>query len=326
MHGIQESHWRHIQRMNFTSSEKLADFLEWGEKERALLSTSPFVLNVPYRLAQKMEKKTLEDPLVRQFIPLAEPVKKGLKFLKDPVGDLEARCTSNLLKKYEGRALLITTSACAMHCRYCFRQNYPYEQEVSGFEKELECIKADPTIEEVILSGGDPLSLSNRALEALLKALEGISHVKRVRFHTRFPIGIPERIDAEFVHLLGSLRFQFWFIVHVNHPRELDEEVFIALAKLQALRIPVLNQGVLLKGINDSEEVLCELFGSLANRGIFAYYLHQLDRVLGAERFEVEEARGLELIKYLEEHLPGYAVPKYVREVPGASSKIQIFS
>lgn len=324
MHGIQESHWRQIQRKNFTSPEKLADFLEWGEKERSQLSSSPFILNVPYRIAQKMEKGTLDDPLVRQFVPLKELVKKGLNFVKDPVGDMEARCTSHLLKKYEGRALLVTSSACAMHCRYCFRQNYPYEQEVTGFEKELEIIKASPSLEEIILSGGDPLSLSNRSLEALLSSLAEIPHIQRIRFHSRFPIGIPERIDEEFLEILKSSRFQFWFIVHVNHPSELDEDIFSALAKLQALGIPVLNQAVLLKDVNDSEEVLLKLFSSLANRGIFAYYLHQLDKVLGAERFEVEAARGLELVRYLENHLPGYAVPKYVREIAGEKSKILV--
>lgn len=318
---MQESHWRQIQRKTFTSPEKLADFLEWGEKERSFLSSSPFILNVPFRLAQKMEKGTLNDPLVRQFIPLQEKVKNKLGFIKDPVGDMEARCTSHLLKKYEGRALLVTSGACAMHCRYCFRQNYPYEAEVSGFEKELEILRTDPSIQEVILSGGDPLSLSNRALGTLLTALEAIPHIQRIRFHSRFPIGIPERIDQEFIEMLGASRFQFWFIVHSNHPKELDEDIFSALAKIQALRIPVCNQAVLLKGVNDSEEVLLELFSTLVNRGIFAYYLHQLDKVVGAERFEVEEARGLELIRYLENHLPGYAVPKYVREIPGMGSK-----
>lgn len=324
MHEIQESNWRQIQRKNFTSPSKLADFLEWGEKERSLLSSSPFILNLPLRLAQKMEKKSLEDPLVRQFVPLQEKTSNKLGFLKDPVGDIQAQCTPNLLKKYEGRALLITTSACAMHCRYCFRQNYPYETEIKGFEKELELIKADPSIQEIILSGGDPLSLSNMTLSRLLNDLAEIPHIQRVRFHTRFPIGIPERIDAEFLEMLSSSRFQFWFIVHINHTSELDEDVFSCLAKLQKLGIPVLNQAVLLKGVNDREEVLHDLFQSLANRGIFAYYLHQLDKVMGAERFEVDEARGLELVRYLENHLPGYAVPKYVREIPGMGSKMRI--
>lgn len=319
-----EENWRQIQRTNFTTAAKLADFLEWGEEERSKLSSSPFVLNVPYRLAQKMEKKTLDDPLVRQFIPLHEEVKPNAGFLKDPVGDVNARLSPSLLKKYDGRALLIATSACAMHCRYCFRQNYPYEREVNGFEKELALIQQDSSLQEVILSGGDPLSLSNRVLSALIKDLETIPHVKRLRFHTRFPIGIPERIDEELITLLRESRFQFWFIIHSNHPNELDADLFSHLKKLQNIGIPVLNQAVLLKGVNDQEEVLKDLFQSLANHGIFAYYLHQLDQVIGAERFEVAEERGLELIRYLNDHLPGYAVPKYVREVPGEGSKSPI--
>lgn len=318
-------HWRQIQRTNINSCEELINYLELDESNKQrLFKDSAFILNLPRRLAAKIQKNTLDDPILRQFVPLMEENIKTLSFVSDPVGDTRAQCTSKLLKKYEGRALLLVSSACAMHCRYCFRQNYPYETSERSFEKELEILKSDPSIQEIILSGGDPLSLSNESLRALLEKLAEIPHIKRVRFHTRFPIGIPERLDDELVAVLKLFSFQYWFVIHTNHPLEIDEDVLFGLAKIQELGIPVLNQAVLLKGVNDSETVLEALFGKLANHGIFAYYLHQLDRVQGSAHFEVPEKRGLELISYLENCLPGYAVPKYVREVAGELSKTSI--
>jgi EF-P beta-lysylation protein EpmB len=318
--------WRQIQRTNFNSCEELIEYLELDENNRKLvLQASKFILNLPRRLAAKIQKNTLSDPILRQFVPLQEEKILTLGFISDPVGDNFAQCTPKLLQKYEGRALLMPTSACAMHCRYCFRKNYPYESADKQFENELEALRQDPTIQEIILSGGDPLSLSNENLDQLLSQLEKIPHIKRVRFHTRFPIGIPERIDEGFLELLKKFPFQFWFIVHVNHPIELDEEVLSALSSICKLGIPVLNQAVLLSGVNDEEAVLEALFRKLANHGIFAYYLHQLDKVQGSAHFEVSRERGLALIRYLEGCLPGYAVPKYVQEVQGEPSKTSIF-
>lgn len=317
--------WRKIQRTNFTSLDDLSSYLELDENARQLLIKNPaFILNLPRRLASKIKKNCISDPIFRQFVPLIEEEKKTLGFVSDPVGDSLVQCSPKLLHKYEGRALLVSTSACAMHCRYCFRKNYPYETQNKGYEKELELLMQDESIEEIILSGGDPLSLSNESLRDLLTQLQNIPHIKRVRFHSRFPIGIPERIDEDFLNCLKDFSFQYWFVVHVNHPIELDEDVLNALGKLQQMGIPVLNQAVLLKGVNDSKEVLESLFRRLANHGIFAYYLHQLDKVQGSAHFEVEEAKGLELIRYLETVLPGYAVPKYVQEISGKASKTPI--
>jgi KamA family protein len=211
-----------------------------------------------------------------------------------------------------------------MHCRYCFRQNFDYETKNKGFEQELTAIAQDPSLEEIILSGGDPLSLPNKIIEELLEKLATIPHVKRVRFHSRFPIGIPERIDHDFVQLLLKQRFAYWFIVHANHPRELDIDVMAALQKLLKAGIPVLNQAVLLKGVNDSPDIQAELCKILINHGIYPYYLHQLDKVQGAQHFEVEEAVGKEIIKQLARQLPGYGVPNYVRETCGEPNKTNI--
>lgn len=317
--------WKHILRSNFIHLSKLADFLELTEDQRnRLLARSRFVLNLPLRLAEKIEKGNLEDPIFKQFVPteLENDVMEG--FVSDPVGDGACRVEKKLIHKYEGRVLLVTTGACAMHCRYCFRQNFEYEVQQKGFDEAVELIAADASIHEVILSGGDPLSLDDQVLEGLLRRLANIPHVRNIRFHTRFPIGIPERINESFLKLLESVPVQFWFIVHVNHPRELDEDVLAALKSMQKLGIPVLNQSVLLKGVNDDVEVLAELYGRLINHGIMPYYLHQLDRVKGTAHFEVKESEGVALVNALSKRLPGYAVPKYVREVAGMPAKVSI--
>ncbi len=311
--------WRQKQKENFTSVAQLADFLQLSQEQRALLaSPSSFILNLPRRLADKMAKGTLNDPIVRQFLPLSEELKVLSGFVKDPVGDGSSQLTPRLLKKYAGRALLIVSAACAMHCRYCFRREYDYQVSTDAFFDELALIAQDHSIREVMLSGGDPLSLSNQKLGDLLKGIEAIEHVKIIRFHTRFPIGIPERIDAPFLDLIRSSKKQIYFVVHVNHPLELDDEVVLALKKL---KVPILNQAVLLKGVNDDEQTLFSLCSKLIEHGILPYYLHQLDQVAGSAHFHVNEERGRELIEYLRQNLSGYAIPKYVREIEGEPSK-----
>lgn len=315
--------WREILRLNFRSWGILADFLQLDDHQRSYFLSKPsFPLNVPLRLAEKIPKKTLHDPILAQFLPTtAENDRKVLGFLIDPVGDQAARCSTRLLKKYQNRALIIASGSCAMHCRYCFRQNFDYALKEKSFEEELSLIERDQTINEVILSGGDPLSLSDSTLQQLIQSLEKIPHIRKLRFHTRFPIGIPERIDDSFLAVLESTNLQVWFVLHVNHPREFDSDVIGAIKKIQKLGIPVLNQSVLLRGVNDDEKTLTDLSEILVNHGIIPYYLHQLDRVQGAGHFEVKEERGKELMKHLQSVLPGYGVPKYVREIPGEPSK-----
>lgn len=314
--------WRDQLRKNFTSLDQLTDFLCLTKEQREKLSIRPsFTLNVPTRLAEKMKKGSIDDPLFLQFVALKEEQVCTEGFEDDPVKDGCFQKTSNLLQKYAKRALLISTSACAMHCRFCFRQAYPYESGPKEFKEELEIIRNDTSLDELILSGGDPLSLSERVLEELFAELKAIPHLKRVRFHTRFPIGIPERIDTAFLELVKDLPFQVWFVIHCNHPLELDAEVIESFNRLRKLGIPILSQTVLLKGVNDSEIVLETLYREFVNAGIQPYYLHQLDRVRGAAHFEVPIERGFELMRHLERTLPGYAVPKYVQEIPHKESK-----
>lgn len=314
--------WQIALRQNFTQWETLADFLELtAEQRKSILVKSRFPLNLPLRIAQKIPKGTLDDPLLRQFLPTVAEGVPTPHFVTDPVGDQGCKKSSKLLHKYAGRVLLVCTSACAMHCRYCFRQNFDYDVQSKSFDQEIQLIAQDPSIKEVILSGGDPLSLPDRMLKELLDAISSISHVKRIRFHTRFIMGIPERIDESFLSILKDVSCQLYFVIHANHPREFDADIWESLKRLQQVGAIVLNQAVLLRGVNDDVEVFKELCEQLADHGVLPYYLHQLDRVQGAGHFEVSEEEGYRLIEEVAKQLSGYAVPRYVREVAGEPGK-----
>ena len=311
--------WRKILSQNFTRWETLAAYLNLSESVG--IRSKNFPLNLPQRLAAKIEKGNIHDPLFLQFVPQVKELIATQGFFKDPVGDESARCSPKLLKKYNQRVLLVTTGVCAMHCRYCFRQNFDYAKQNTPFDKELALIQADPSINEVILSGGDPLSLTNEVLKSLIEALEAIPHVRNLRFHSRFPIGIPERIEEGFLNILQRSRLQTFFVIHSNHSREFDEDVLAALKKIRLTGAVLLNQSVLLKGVNNHVHTLATLCNLLVDNGILPYYLHQFDQVQGGAHFEVPEKEGIALIQELSSLLPGYAVPKYVKEIAGEASK-----
>lgn len=310
--------WRSIQKNNFKKLSAVLDYLEMSlENRNFFLEKHTFVLNLPQRLAAKIEKNNPQDPILKQFLP--SKLELSEEGLTDPVEDSSFQKTSSLLQKYNSRALIITTSACAMHCRYCFRKNYNYQS--SEFSEEIKLIEQDLSLEEILLSGGDPLSLSDESLFQLLDHLNKINHIKRIRFHTRFLIGIPERIHEGFLKKLSTLSKQIIFVIHVNHKNELDEDIINACKALMKLGIPVLSQTVLLKGVNDQTQILIDLFKELINFGIIPYYLHQFDPVKGSMHFEVEVEEGLKIHEELRKHLPGYAVPTYVQEIPQEQSK-----
>lgn len=314
--------WKGILRQNITKWEVLADFLHLNDSQKSqILKLTRFPLNLPLRLANKIQKGTLCDPILHQFLPRIEETEERLGFSKDPVGHNDCRKEAKLVHKYQNRALITCTSACAMHCRYCYRRHFPYDCSDKSFEKEMDYVERDPTIQEVIVSGGDPLSLDDRILRILIERIKGISHVKRLRFHSRFPIGIPERIDSDFLSLFEDFSKSLWFVIHCNHPRELDDDVLYHLSLLKKAGFNLLNQSVLLKGVNDDVETLQRLCETLINYDVLPYYLHQLDRVEGAAHFEVSEDVGKKLMKELTLRLPGYAVPKYVREISGEPYK-----
>jgi EF-P beta-lysylation protein EpmB len=318
--------WRTKLRENFTSWKTLQEFLHLPpEVHEQVLIQPNFPLNLPKRLAEKIEKGRIDDPLLLQFLPQKKEEGKFTGFVEHPVEDVAFQRTPRLLQKYASRNLLVMTAACAMNCRFCFRKNYPYpKSEKTGFAEELAIIENDPSIEEVILSGGDPLSLSNEILLELVLRLNTIPHIKRLRIHTRFSIGIPERIDDGFIDLLQAFKGVVYFVLHTNHPKEWDDEVEKAHTRLRKAGIVLLCQTVLLKGINDSVEVLFALFRRLINIGIISYYLHQLDRVEGSAHFEVDREEGKAIIRQLRARLPGYGVPTYVEEIPHKSGKTPI--
>jgi EF-P beta-lysylation protein EpmB len=307
--------WRQIQRRNFTDWKRLLAYLEL-EDNGSVLKNPRFALNVPERLVKKMQKGNWEDPVLLQFLPQTKEQALDPAFSIDPVQDMIVRKTPKLLHKYQGRALLVCTSACVVNCRFCFRQHFDYEKEDKSFVEELVAIREDTTIEEVLLSGGDPLSLSDQQLANLVAALSEIPHLKRLRFHTRFPIGIPERITDAFLCILRTTRLQTFFVIHCNHSQELDVDILAALKKIQKLGCPVLCQSVLLKGINDNVPTLQSLCEHLINAGIIPYNLNQLDRVQGAAHFEVPTEKGIALIEALRKVLPGYGVFSFVADLP----------
>jgi EF-P beta-lysylation protein EpmB len=230
------------------------------------------------------------------------------------------------LRKYKHRLLIVASGACAMHCRFCFRRHFPYVEEHGCPNSVISLIAADPSIEEVILSGGDPLTLADAELGRLVRSLAEISHLRRLRVHTRLPVVIPQRVTNELLACLRGTRLTPLVVVHINHPAEIDADVACALGRFVDAGIPLLNQSVLLRGVNDNLDVLAQLCRQLADLRVLPYYLHQLDRVAGAAHFEVPEERGIELIRGLRQCLPGYAVPRYVRELPGAASKMLVES
>jgi EF-P beta-lysylation protein EpmB len=313
--------WRLIQKKGFNNILEIADFLCLDETKRErLVPRKEFPLHIPYRIAEKMPKNCLENPLALQFLPLDKELDREFGET-DPVGDVLSQKGKAILHKYEGRALLLTTGACAMHCRYCFRQNFSYQSEL---EEGIDYIAKNPSIKEVILSGGDPLSLSDKSLKEIFLKLEEIDHVEIIRFHTRFLIGIPERVTFQFLQMLKASSKQIVFVLHVNSVIELDKDIFEALSNIKSLGITVFSQTVLLKGVNDNKEALYDLFWSLATHGVIPYYLHRFDKVKGAMHFDVSPEKGAHLIKQLRNCLPGYAVPTFVEEIKGEKSKTLI--
>ncbi|HEU64932.1 MAG: L-lysine 2,3-aminomutase [Candidatus Anoxychlamydiales bacterium] len=308
---------------SFTNINKLIKFLKIDKKnQKKILLRSDFPLLLPYSLAKKIKKNDLTDPIFRQFVPLTDEILKKPGYIKDPLSEKKFK-RSKLLKKYNSRALIITTNACLMHCRYCFRK-HAEKFSNKNFDKEIGLIKKDKTITEIILSGGDPLTLSNNQIENLLKKLDKISHIKILRFHTRYVISDPKRIDQNFIKILKNIKKQIIFVFHINHPREIDSTLIKATQKLKKQNILLFNQSVLLKGVNDDFETLKNLNLKLIEIGIIPYYLHQLDKVEGSKHFEVPIKKGKELIKMLHENLSGYLIPKYVREIPNKKCKTLI--
>lgn len=317
--------WRALWREAITDPRELLDLVGLGHLAGRLPpDNAGFAVRVPRGFVARMRQGDPQDPLLLQTLPQLAELDQVPGFGVDAVGDMDARSAQGVLHKYEGRALLIASGSCAINCRYCFRRHFPYGDEMAAagqWRKALEHVRGDSSISELILSGGDPLSLATAKLEELTRGLAEIPHVTRLRIHTRLPVVLPERVDEAFERWLGELPLQKVIVLHANHASEFDATVDAACIRLREAGATLLNQSVLLRGINDDADTLVDLSERLFAAGVLPYYLHQLDRVQGAAHFEVDDTRAIALLDAIRQRLPGYLVPKLVREVGGEASK-----
>ncbi|MGB5833842.1 MAG: EF-P beta-lysylation protein EpmB [Thiohalocapsa sp.] len=322
--------WQTELAQAFTRPAELLQYLnlDHGPVSGATEAAQGFRMLVPRGFAALMRPGDPRDPLLLQVLPSAAEHLTASGYSPDPVNDAAACRAPGLLQKYAGRVLLVATGACAVHCRYCFRRHFPYADHGGGrhFDAALEAIAAAHDLHEVILSGGDPLMLGDDTLSALITRLEGLPQLRRLRLHTRLPVVLSSRVTPALCRVLTASRLRTVIVVHVNHAAELGDAAARALGMLRKAGIPLFNQSVLLRGINDDAGVLAELAERLFDLGVINYYLHQLDRVEGAAHFEVDDDRARQLITTLRAHLPGYLVPRLVREVAGALSKTPLDS
>ena len=324
----QRDSWHRILSEAIRRPEELLHFLGL---DAALSCKAPaagnFPLRVPRPFAARMRKGDPADPLLRQVLPLNAEEAEVPGFVPDPLAEGAANLRPGLVHKYRGRALLIAAGACAVHCRYCFRRHFPYADNLAlreTWEPALEYIAADADIREVILSGGDPLILRDGQLRELVQRLAAIPHLRRLRLHTRLPIVIPARVTDGLVQTLIGTRLQPAVVLHCNHANEIDDEVRDALGTLATAGIPLLNQAVLLKGVNDCARALVQLGEVLFEARVLPYYLHLPDRVAGTAHFYVGERRARRLLWEAAAALPGYLLPRLMKEVPGAPAKVQL--
>ncbi|MDR3385835.1 MAG: EF-P beta-lysylation protein EpmB [Rudaea sp.] len=318
--------WQQLWRDAVVDPHELLELLDLGHLAATLLPAGDtgFALRVPHGFVARMRRGDAADPLLLQVLPQAAELLDVAGFIPDAVGDLAARAASGVLQKYHGRALLIATGSCAVHCRYCFRRHFPYAEETAaanGWRDAVGHIRGDTGIDEVILSGGDPLALSTPKLAELSDALASVPHLRRLRIHTRLPVVLPERVDEEFGAWLRQLPWPVAVVLHANHANEIDGGVADACARLRANGASLLNQSVLLRGINDTVTALAALSERLFDCGVIPYYLHQLDHVAGAAHFAVNDAAARDLIEALRRRISGYLVPRLVRETAGEPGK-----
>lgn len=324
--SLQAAGWRQILATAITDPAELLSLLDLPDSllPAAQQASRLFSLRVPRPYLDRIQRGNPHDPLLRQILPLDAECYPSEGFSNDPVGDQDAMLSPGLLQKYPGRALLLTTGACGIHCRYCFRRHFPYTEAnpaQQDWQQALEQLTADPTITEIILSGGDPLSLSDKRLGWLAAKLAGIPHIERLRIHTRLPVVVPARVDAALCDWLTALPLQKVMVLHINHAREIDTALEHACQRLLACGVTLLNQSVLLAGVNDTVDSLHQLSERLFACGVLPYYLHQLDRVNGAAHFEVSDVIAQKLVATLRNQLPGYLIPRLVREHAGTASK-----
>ena len=321
--------WQRQWRDAITDPGALLEALDLPQlcSEIAWPDAHEFPLRVPRAFVARMKRGDAADALLRQVLPLDLERRVVEGYAADAVGDTHARAAPGVLQKYAGRALLVATGSCAVHCRYCFRRHFPYAEEIAArdhWRAPLDWLRAHPEIDELILSGGDPWSLATAKLAELTDALRGHRPLRRLRIHTRLPVVLPARVDAELGSWLARLPWPVAVVLHANHANELDDPVADAARRLRDAGATLLNQSVLLRGVNDDEAALTALSERLFEIGVLPYYLHQLDRVAGAAHFAVDDARAIALRDALARRLPGYLVPRLVREIAGEPHKTPV--
>ncbi|MCG8613111.1 MAG: EF-P beta-lysylation protein EpmB [Pseudomonadales bacterium] len=328
--SIEESSWKKILSSAIKSPLELLQRLELPEN--LLLSgeviDAEFAQRVPEPFLNRIKKGDINDPLLKQVLPVAKEREQHQNYIDDPLQESDSNPIPGVLHKYKSRALLITHPACPIHCRYCFRRHFPYGENNPGQARRdaaLAYIRQDAQLNEVILSGGDPLTLYDPHLQSLFDQISGIPHIKRIRLHSRFPVVIPQRITDTLIRTLQQSPLKTVLVLHINHPQEIDQQVANVLQRLQHNNITLLNQSVLLHGINDDATILKHLSEKLFDIGVLPYYLHLPDAVAGTAHFDVSKARAIGLMRELQAELPGFLVPKLVKENPGEHAKTTIF-
>ncbi|MCH8502531.1 MAG: EF-P beta-lysylation protein EpmB [Aliidiomarina sp.] len=318
--------WQLELAQSYTNPAQLAEFLELSPEWAAQHGQARklFSMRVPRPFAELMEKGNPRDPLLLQVMPLTDEFLEVPGYQVDPLAEAEHSPAPGLLHKYTSRVLIIFRGGCAVNCRYCFRRHFPYadhQLKREDWDKIERYLNDHPQINEVILSGGDPLMAKEQHLFEAIQRIEQFANIKRLRIHTRLPIVIPSRLTQSLLEVLTSSRLQSVLVLHANHAREISPELKHQLAKFRQQGVWLLNQSVLLKDINDSVEALSALSEALFQAGIQPYYLHQLDTVAGAAHFAVDDAKAMRLSAELRKQLPGFLVPTLVREIPGEPNK-----
>ncbi len=321
--------WQEQLASSIRDPKQLLDMLGLSHSllDGALNAHGDFPLRVPHSYLQRIAIGDPNDPLLRQVLPLGDELLAAPGYSEDPLKEQVANPIAGLIHKYHGRVLLIVSPNCAINCRYCFRRHFPYQDNKPSrheWQAALEYIAGDDSISEVIYSGGDPLAASDKQLQWLTQQVAQINHVKRLRVHTRLPIVIPSRVTDSCLQWLTETRLKTSMVIHSNHPNELDTAVAGALTRLKDAGVTLLNQTVLLADVNDDLSVLQQLSERLFDVGVLPYYLHQLDRIQGAAHFEVSDIKARQLVAELMATLPGYLVPKLVREIPDAQNKVPL--
>ena len=286
---------------------------------------SPFPVRVPLPYLARIERGNPADPLLLQVLPRPEEGQPTPGYVNDPLEEAGQSPAPGMLHKYHGRVLVVVSGACAINCRYCFRRHFPYQDfqpDTADWNAIVDYIANNPDVGEVILSGGDPLVLSDKRLAGIAARLADIAHVHTLRIHTRVPVTVPQRVCPALLDWVEATRLKVVMVMHSNHARELDADVGDAMFALQRAGVTLLNQSVLLAGVNDSAGALVALSQRLFDIGVMPYYLHMLDAVAGAAHFDVDESRARRLVKQAKARLPGYLVPRLVREIPGEPYKV----